>query len=527
MKSKKSALLLSFTSLLLCFAMLVGSTFAWFTDTATTGVNKIVSGKLKVDLVAAEKDPDGKYPSLTGDDGKLLWTQKVVSGSNETLEAVETEGLPLWEPGVNFLTQGFKIANKGNLALKWKVEVNKGTTVTNAGGYDLLDVIDFSVVTKTTANGETTKTETPLAAFEGQLKDGNTVSEGTYYIKGHMQESAGNDYQSLTLDGITVTVYATQLSHENDSFNNTYDENATYPVIISDLKKTYSADASVVPNGFVVTQYNNGDFDSSSGKTGTITIKDAESLLYFAYVLDPAAALANEPSTVWPHTSVWYGGSNARHIVLDADIDLQGITLPNGFGNMRDFTFDGQGHTIKNAIINYTGTDNTALFAGGNRGISNLVVENIKVVAPNGTENAVGIVSSDANATIDNVTVRNSSVTGGKYTGAIVGYNYGSVTNCTVENCTVSGRYKVGGVVGYICNSNNIETFVTGNKLTGVTVEGENLIGTKPHFVIGKIVGNWNATVGTCKENTFSGATVATNNIGEVETRCMGGLTQD
>ena len=521
LKSKKSALLMSFTSLLLCFAMLVGSTFAWFTDTATTGVNKIVSGKLKVDIVDAEDTSK----SLTGKDDKLLWTQKVVSGRNETLEAVKTEGLPLWEPGVNFLTQGFKIANKGNLALKWKVEVNKGTTADNAGGYDLLDVIDFYVVTKTTATDE--PTETPLAAFEGQLKEENSVSAETYYIKGHMQESAGNNYQSLTLDGITVTVYATQLNYENDSFGNTYDENATYPVIISDLKKTYSADASFVPNGFVVTQYNNGDFDSSSGKTGTITIKDAESLLYFAYVLDPAAALANEPSTVWPHTSVWYGGSNARHIVLDADIDLQGITLPNGFGNMKDFDFDGQGHTIKNATINYTGTDNAGLFAGGNRGISNLIVENVKVVAPNGTENAVGIVSSDANATIDNVTVRNSSVTGGKYTGAIVGYNYGSVTNCTVENCTVSGRYKVGGVVGYICNSNDIETFVTGNKLTGVTVKGENRIDTKPDFVIGKIVGNWDATVGTCKKNTFSGTTVATNNIGEVEVRCTAGLTQD
>ena len=520
MKSKKSALLLSFTSLLLCFAMLVGSTFAWFTDTATTGVNKIVSGKLKVDLVAA----DGET-SLTGEGGKLLWTQKVVSGRNETLEAVENEGLPLWEPGVNFLTQGFKIANKGNLALKWKVEVNKGTTADNAGGYDLLDVIDFYVVTKTTATGE--PTETPLVAFEGQLKEGNTVSEATYYIKGVMDKNAGNEYQNLTLDGITVTVYATQLNHENDSFNNTYDENATYPVIISDLKKTYFADASVVPDGFVVTQYNNEAFNSNTGKTGTVTIKDAESLLYFAYVLDPAAALAKEPLTVWPHTSVWYGGSYAHHIVLDADIDLQGITLPNGFGNMRDFTFDGQGHTIKNAVINYNGSDNAGLFVGGNRGISNLIVENVKVVAPNGTENAVGIVSSDANATINNVTVRNSSVTGGKYTGAIVGYNYGSVTNCTVENCTVSGRYKVGGVVGYICNSNNIETFVTGNKLTGVTVEGKNLIDTKPDFVIGKIVGNWDATVGTCKENTFSGTTVATNNIGEVETRCMGGLTQD
>ena len=520
MKSKKSALLMSFTSLLICFAMLVGSTFAWFTDTATTGVNKIVSGKLKVDLVAA----DGET-SLTGEGGKLLWTQKVVSGSIETLEAVETEGLPLWEPGVNFLTQGFKIANKGNLALKWKVEVNKGTTAANAGDYDLLDVIDFYVVTKTTATGE--PTETPLAVFEGQLKEGNTVSEATYYIKGVMDKNAGNEYQSLMLDGITVTVYATQLNHENDSIGPDYDEGAQYPTSIQELKKKYSADATIVPTGFVVTQHNNGEFDGNTGKTGTVTIKDAESLLYFAYVLDPAAALAKEPSTVWPHTSVWYGGSYARHIVLDADIDLQGITLPNGFGNMKDYDFDGQGHTIKNAVINYNGSDNAGLFVGGNRGISNLIVENVKVVAPNGTENAVGIVSSDANATINNVTVRNSSVTGGKYTGAIVGYNYGSVTNCTVENCTVSGRYKVGGIIGYICNSNDNPTSVTGNTLTNVTVKGENLITGKSNFVIGKIVGNWNATVGTCKENTFSGTTVATNNIGEVETRCMGGLTQD
>ena len=222
MKSKKSALLLSFTSLLLCFAMLAGSTFAWFTDTATTGVNKIVAGNLKVDIVDAKDQT-----SLTGTGSKLLWTQKVVGTTEEpVLEAVKNEGLPLWEPGVNFLTQGFKIANKGNLALKWKVEVNKGTTTTNAKNADLLKVIDFYVVTES-ENGD--KKATELAAFEGQLKDGNSFSTETYYIKGHMQEEAGNDYQGLELDGITITVYATQDTVENDSFDNKYDENAQYP----------------------------------------------------------------------------------------------------------------------------------------------------------------------------------------------------------------------------------------------------------------------------------------------------------
>ena len=229
LKSKKSALLLSFTSLLLCFAMLAGSTFAWFTDTATTGVNKIVAGNLKVDIVAAEKDSDGKYPSLTGEGSKLLWTQKQSAEGQAT--AVIDADKPLWEPGVNFLTQGFKIANKGNLALKWKAQVNKGTTAANEGNFDLLDVIDFYLV-KNNINED----GTPLDEFTGTLEAKKT-SEDVYYIKGVMKKEAGNNYQGLTLDGITITVYATQDTVENDSFNNQYDKDAQYPITsFADLK---------------------------------------------------------------------------------------------------------------------------------------------------------------------------------------------------------------------------------------------------------------------------------------------------
>ncbi len=231
LKSKKSALLLSFTSLLLCFAMLAGSTFAWFTDTATTGVNKIVAGKLKVDIV----DATNTDKSLTGDNGKLLWTQKVVSGSDGELKAVETEGLPLWEPGVTFLTQGFKIKNGGNLALKWKMAVNKENVENGKVGSEaapsksLLEVIDFSVVTKVGENYEVVNIEN----FEGQLTGENDTAtySPVYYLQGHMQEEAGNDYQNLTLDGITITVYATQLNHENDSFGPDYDKDAPLPLV--------------------------------------------------------------------------------------------------------------------------------------------------------------------------------------------------------------------------------------------------------------------------------------------------------
>ena len=201
-KATKRALLTSVMALVMCVVMLVGTTFAWFTDTASTGVNKIVAGNLKVDIVGETSDTHINGLSFQNKDNSAQI---------------------LWEPGCRYLTEGFRIANKGNLALKWKAQVNKGTTAANEGNFDLLDVIDFYLVTKA-ADG--TKTETALDEFTGNLK--KTETSDVYYIKGVMKTTAGNDYQGLMLDGITITVYATQDTVENDSFNNQYDKYAQY-----------------------------------------------------------------------------------------------------------------------------------------------------------------------------------------------------------------------------------------------------------------------------------------------------------
>jgi len=207
-KATKRALLTSVMALVMCVVMLVGTTFAWFTDTASTGVNKIVSGNLKVDIIGENSDSHIETLNFT---------------KAGTVVGTDAAAAILWEPGCRYVTEGFRIANKGNLALKWKAQVNKGTTAANEGNFDLLDVIDFYLVTKA-ADG--TETETALDEFTGNLK--KTEISNVYYIKGVMQTTAGNDYQGLTLDGIGITVYATQDTVENDSFNNQYDKYAQY-----------------------------------------------------------------------------------------------------------------------------------------------------------------------------------------------------------------------------------------------------------------------------------------------------------
>ena len=228
-KATKRALLTSVMALVMCVVMLVGTTFAWFTDTASTGVNKIVSGNLKVDIV----DKEGNNHLDT-----LNFTKAAGAPDGEQL---------LWEPGCRYVTEGFKIKNAGNLALKWKAEINKEDAKTKvvAGSngkenMNLLDVIDFYIVKGTEENAPAVAIEN----FTGTLS-AKATSE-VYYIKGVMKTTAGNDYQDLTLDGITITVYATQLTDEFDSFDNQYDKDATYPVASAAEMKTALATGGIV-----------------------------------------------------------------------------------------------------------------------------------------------------------------------------------------------------------------------------------------------------------------------------------------
>ena len=211
----KKALRGSLFALFLCIVLLIGTTFAWFTDTASTGVNKIQAGNLKVDLQM--KDANGSWVSA---EGKTIDFVKASGHENEAI---------LWEPGCTYELPVLRVVNKGNLALKYKIKING-----IQGDEKLNEVINWTI------SDVALDTDHSLAA-------GATSEDLT--IKGHMQESAGNEYQGLSIDGISITIYATQDTVESDSFGNTYDANAGYPVAkYSDMKKAFADGGSIAIN---------------------------------------------------------------------------------------------------------------------------------------------------------------------------------------------------------------------------------------------------------------------------------------
>ena len=191
--STKRALISSTLAILMCVAMLIGTTFAWFTDTASTGVNKIQSGKLDV---ALEMSTDGT--NWESAEGKTLTFK---TKDNRAADQI------LWEPGCTYELPQLRVVNSGNLALKYKIQI---TGI--QGDAKLNEVIDWTI------------NNAAIDLTEGHLTAGQTGAAFT--IKGRMQKTAGNEYQGLSIDGISITVYATQDTVENDSFDNTYDENA-------------------------------------------------------------------------------------------------------------------------------------------------------------------------------------------------------------------------------------------------------------------------------------------------------------
>ena len=239
----KRSLLVSVLALVMCVTMLVGTTFAWFTDSASTSVSRIEAGRLNVSLQM--KDNDGKWVSA---EGKTL--QFLVEGK------IPAEGTQiLWEPGCTYELPKLRIVNEGNLALKYKVVISG-----IQGDAELNKVIDW------TMDSDVLGTDVPLAV--GQSKE--------FTIKGQMQKDAGNYYQGMTIDGIAITVYAKQDTVESDSKDNWYDKDAVYATAGASVK----VDGNKVVNEVVMVSH---EEQENGGAIAKVTV--------------PAGAAVNEDTT--------------------------------------------------------------------------------------------------------------------------------------------------------------------------------------------------------------------------------------
>ena len=205
----RNALFTSILSLLLCVSMLVGTTFAWFTDSVVSGTNVITAGNLDVDVYTADGNSIQDVDTLFND-------------------------VTLWEPGA-VAWENLTVVNEGNLALKYQLALNfKNATETAQGsGKTLADVLKVAVV----AGGfsGTREAATALAynyslrsfALEGKLAE--KAASDVYGIVIYWAPTANdNDYNvagGLSID-LGVNLFATQLTAENDSFDNNYDVDA-------------------------------------------------------------------------------------------------------------------------------------------------------------------------------------------------------------------------------------------------------------------------------------------------------------
>ena len=225
----KRALLTSVLALVLSLAMLAGTTFAWFTDTASTGVNRIVSGNLDVGLQYWGVGEDGQKTWLTAENSEELFDKNA-----------------LWEPGYTQIVY-LRVANNGNLALTYAMQITPvhETVGVNVDGeeFKLSDYIKFGW---TTFTADENGTPVALGREAAQTGVGDGAQLGTTLhrqaaeplaagaeelvaLVAWMPEDVGNEANYSTVQPtieLSLKVLATQAAVESDSFDKTYDGDA-------------------------------------------------------------------------------------------------------------------------------------------------------------------------------------------------------------------------------------------------------------------------------------------------------------
>ena len=378
-KNTKRALLASILSVVLCAAMLIGSTFAWFTDSVTSGKNKIVAGNLDVDLLYSKTMEADSWQS--------------VDGQTDLFSAEE------WEPGHAEVVY-LKVANLGSLALDYDLAVTAVDTVIgksvvkdeNGQPKDiaLSTFLKYGVVEVTKAfDDDSTGRDEAINIVADSATDLNTVymsgatvqllpkTESTVLaMVVYTPKEVGNEANHLT--GTTapevelgVSLRAKQSVHEEDSFGNNYDANADWDAVRTEgeLREAVAKGGHVrlmndialneelyllnVPelvldgNGFSLTA-DEGFKRNTSGQYQLVKIWTESPVTLQNITLKHRALDQNE----LPYHTLDIYGSPA--------VTLRDVTL------VRDFTAPKRGAPLMINGSNVTATGKLAIVAGGN-----------------------------------------------------------------------------------------------------------------------------------------------------------------
>jgi len=431
-KTTKRALLSSVLSLVLCMAMLIGTTFAWFTDSVTSGKNRIQAGNLDVAM---------SYKNT----------------SMSAYEDVETPTTPdffkdingeqiLWEPGA-VAYANFKVENKGSLALKYNLQTIIAGCNYTAEGKSLADVLTVKVV-----NEE--KTYATRDEAVAVAKGSTDTLESFAYVNNNLGADA--------IDSFTVILYWEPGAHDND-FN-------VEPTLYIDIELSLVATQAVNEEDSFSNDYDKdaslADKWDGTADTAWYTNDATDYTLYTAEELAGLAKLVNE-------------GNDFKGITINLgynmDLDNKKWTPIGKDGAAFGGTLDGNHYVISNLMISGTSKVGLVGNAGNAASIENITIENATVYGNHyvGTVLGYGYLSANslAGCFVNNATVvctPDKNNDNGDKAGIIAGVAInGNIYNNKVTNSQIYAYRDFGSIVG-MAQAENRDIEVYNNDVNGV-----------------------------------------------------------
>ncbi len=276
----KKAIFASLLSVAVCTSMLIGTSYAWFTDSVVSSGNVIKSGTLDIELSYM----DGTKEETDEDTEEV--TKVAVDPNADDAEWTDASNVAifdydLWEPGYVDVKH-IKIANVGSLSLKYQFAIQaNGELEKNDYGHTLADAIDVyyadPAVKVTGRTDDFFKEENRIGSLTEVLGGLGASGSGVLYAEDNkpaqdslskdvvtialkMREDAGNEYQGMELGTtFSVQVLATQFTYEEDTFDDQYDanangepDNAVFPVTAVSNRKEFMDALDSVEDGGVV-----------------------------------------------------------------------------------------------------------------------------------------------------------------------------------------------------------------------------------------------------------------------------------